>query len=169
MYHPGTEKFVGTFTVPSLLSVRTDRGTETPMIGISRCIGRERRIGFATRVGGGDFECASSRGERSAVGIDVTLAEMLDAGLVVVAVVVVVGVEAAGGTSKVVVVVGDGITMPDDGSETTPIEEVRVGPWGWLRGTNTIPRIPARTSARDTAHQRILVGRLSLCDFTSPI
>lgn len=169
MYHPGTEKFVGTFTVPFLLSVRTERGTDTPMIGISRCIGRERRIGFATRVGGGDFECASSRGARSAVGIDVTLAEMLDAGLVVVAVVVVVGVEAAGGTSKVVVVVGDGMTMPDDGSETTPIEEVRVGPWGWLRGTNTIPRIPARTSARDTAHQRILVGRLSLCDFTSPI
>ena len=154
MYHPGTEKFVGTFTVPSLLSVRTDRGTETPMIGISRCIGRERRIGFATRVGGGDFECESSRDERSVVGIDVTLAEMLDAGLIVVV---------------VVVVVGDGMTMPDDGSETTPMEEVRVGPWGWLRGTNTIPKIPARTSARETAHQRILVGRLSLCDFTSPI
>jgi hypothetical protein len=67
------------------------------------------------------------------------------------------------------VVVGDGMTMPDDGSETTPMEEVRVGPWGWLRGTNTIPKIPARTSARETAHQRILVGRLSLCDFTSPI
>jgi hypothetical protein len=112
------------------LRVRTERGTETPIIGISRCIGRERRIGFATRVGGGDFECAASRGERCAFGVDVTLAEMLDAGLIVVVVVVVVGVDAAGGTSKVVVVVGDGMTMPDGGSETTPKDEVRVGPWG---------------------------------------
>jgi hypothetical protein len=141
------------------------------MIGISRCIGRERGIGFATKVGGGDFECAESRDDRSVVGIVVTLAEMLDAGFMVVVVVevVVVGVDAAGGTSNVVLVVGDGMTTPDEGSETTPMEEVRVGPWGWLRGTNTIPKMPARTNARETAHHRICVGRFSLCDFTKPI
>jgi hypothetical protein len=95
--------------------------------------------------------------------------EMLVAGLMVVVVVEVVGADTAGVTSIVDVVVGDGTTIPDEGSETTPKEEVSVGPWGWVRGTNTIPKIPARTSARETTHHRIWVGRLSLCDFTSPI
>jgi hypothetical protein len=90
--------------------------------------------------------------------------------VVVVVVVVVVGAADIGGvTSSVVVVVGDGMTTPDEGSETTPSEEVSVGPLGWLWGTNTIPRIPARTNARETAHHRIWVGRFSLRDFTSPI
>jgi hypothetical protein len=128
LYHAGTAKFVGTFTVPFLLSVTTLRGTETPMIGMARCMGRERGIGFATKVGGGDFEWATSRDERSVTGIEVSRAAKLDAGLIVVVVVVVVAAETAGVTSIVVVVVGEGMTTPDEGSETTPKEEVRVGP-----------------------------------------
>ena len=57
-------------------------------------------------------------------------AAMLDAGLTVV---VVVGAEIAGVTGVVVVVVdvvGDGTTIPEGGKETTPNEEVRVGPLG---------------------------------------
>lgn len=91
----------------------------------------------------------------------------LDAFLTVV---VVVGAVAAGGTPRVVdVVVGDGMTTPDGGNETTPKEEVSVGPCGWLRGTKMMPRIPARTRAKETAHQRNCVGRFFLCDFTPPI
>jgi hypothetical protein len=133
LYQAGTAKFVGTFTVPSLFSVTTLRGTERPIIGMERCVGRDRGIGLATRVGGGDFECATSRDERSVTGIDEAVAARLDAGLIVVvvaAVVVVVATDAAGVTSIVVVVVGDGMTTPEEGSETTPNEEVRVGPWG---------------------------------------
>ena len=101
------------------------------------------------------------------------MAAKLDAGLIVVAVDVDVdvGVDAAGVTSIVVVVVdfvGEGMTIPEEGNETTPNEEVRVGPWGWLRGTNTIPKIPARTKERETAHHSNWVGRFSLRDFTSP-
>jgi hypothetical protein len=44
--------------------------------------------------------------------------------------VVVVGAETAGVTGIVEVVVGDGITTPDEGSDTTPKEELRVGPLG---------------------------------------
>jgi hypothetical protein len=134
LYQAGTAKFVGTFTVPFLFSVTTLRGTERPIIGIVRCVGRDRGIGLATRVGGGDFECATSRDERPVAGIVVTVAARLDAGLTVVvvavvAVVVVVAAETAGVTS-IVVVVGEGMTTPEEGSETTPKEEVRVGPWG---------------------------------------
>jgi hypothetical protein len=132
LYQAGTAKFVGTFTVPFLFSVTTLSGTERPIIGIVRCVGRDRGIGLATRVGGGDFECATSRDERSVAGIVVTVAARLDAGLTVVVVVegvVVVAAETAGVTS-IVVVVGEGMTTPEEGSETTPKEEVRVGPWG---------------------------------------
>ena len=133
LYQAGTAKFVGTFTVPFLFSVTTLRGTERPIIGIERCVGRDRGIALATRVGGGDFECAASRDERSVAGIDVAVAARLEAGLMVVVVVavtvVVVAAETAGVTS-IVVVVGDGMTTPEEGSETTPNEEVRVGPWG---------------------------------------
>jgi hypothetical protein len=45
-------------------------------------------------------------------------------------VVVVVGADTAGVTSRVVVVVGDGMTIPDEGSDTTPNDEVSVGPLG---------------------------------------
>jgi hypothetical protein len=91
---------------------------------------------------------------------------MLDAGLMVV---VVVGADTAGVTGIVVVVVdvvGEGITTPDGGSETTPIDEVRVGPLGWLRGTNTMPKIPTRTKARETVHHTNCEGRFPFCDFT---
>jgi hypothetical protein len=87
---------------------------------------------------------------------------MLDAGLIVV---VVVGADTAGITANVVV--GEGMTTPDGGSETTPSDEVNVGPVGWLRGTKTIPRIPAITKTRETAHHIICVGRFSFRDFTS--
>jgi hypothetical protein len=131
LYQAGTAKFVGTFTVPFLFNVTTLRGTERPIIGIVRCVGRDRGIGLATRVGGGDFECATSRDERSVAGIDVAVAARLDAGLMVVVVVVVVVVAAdTAGVTSIVVVVGEGMTTPEEGSETTPNEEVRVGPWG---------------------------------------
>jgi len=45
-------------------------------------------------------------------------------------VVVVVGADTAGVTSTVVVVVGDGMTIPEGGSDTTPKDEVSVGPLG---------------------------------------
>jgi hypothetical protein len=48
---------------------------------------------------------------------------------------VVVGAESAGVTEMVVVVVdvvGEEITTPFEGRETTPNDEVRVGPFGWL-------------------------------------
>jgi hypothetical protein len=48
LYQAGTANFVGTFTVPFLLSVTIDTGAETPIIGIERCTGRDRGIGFAT-------------------------------------------------------------------------------------------------------------------------
>jgi hypothetical protein len=113
--------------------------------------------------------CAN-RGESSATGVDIDVATMLDAGLTVV-VVVDGGVEIAGVTGSVVVVVvvvGDGMTTPEGGNETTPIGVVSVGPFGWLRGTKTIPRIPATIKARETAHHIICEGRFPFCDFTSP-
>lgn len=85
--------------------------------------------------------------------------------------IVVVGPETAGVTLivvEVVDVVGEGMTTPEEGNETPPNDEVRVGPLGWLWGTNTIPRIPATINARETAHHRIRGGRFSLCDFTWP-
>jgi hypothetical protein len=127
-------------------------------------------------VGGGDFVCAS-RDDSSlwrAVG---TVAARLDFVLtvvvvvVVLTVVVVVGAETAGVTGIVVVeveLVGEGMTTPDGGSDTTPIEEVRVGPLGWLWGTNTMPKTPITTNARETAHHTICGGRFSFRDFTSP-
>jgi hypothetical protein len=48
--------------------------------------------------------------------------------VVVVAVVVVVVAAETAGVTSIVVVVGEGMTTPDEGSETTPNEEVRVGP-----------------------------------------
>jgi hypothetical protein len=88
--------------------------------------------------------------------------------VVVVVDVVVVGAETAGVTAIVVVVVGDGMTTPDEGKETTPNDDVRVGPRGGLRGTKIIPKMPAVTRARETAHHIICGGRFSFCDFTSP-
>lgn len=121
---------MGTFTVPFLLSFKTDNGTETPMIGIERCTGRDLGIGFATYVGGGDFESAR-RAPIKGSGSAGIAAAMLDAGLTVV---VVVGADTAGVTASVVVVVvvvdvvGEGMTTPEGGSETTPSDEVSVGP-----------------------------------------
>jgi hypothetical protein len=131
-------------------------------------------MGFATNVGGGDFVCASL-GDSSLRTVGGTVASRLDVGLLVVVVVltvvVVVGADTAGVTGVVVVVVevvGEGMTTPDGGSETTPIEEVRVGPLGGLWGTNTMPKIPITTNARETAHHIICGGRFSFRDFTSP-
>jgi hypothetical protein len=93
---------------------------------------------------------------------------MLDACPVVV---VVVGAEIAGVTLIVVVVVdvvGEGITTPEGGKETTPNDEVSVGPFGWLRGTRTIPKIPDITKTRETAHHSNCEGRFPFRDFTSP-
>jgi hypothetical protein len=152
-----------------LLSVTSESGTDTPIIGIERCTGRDRRIGFATYVGGGDLVCAT-RGDNSRAGLTGIETAILDAFLIVV---VVVGADTAGVTSRVVMVVvvdvvGDGITTPEGGSETTPSDKVRVGPLGWLRGTKTIPKLPEMTKTRETAHHIICVGRFSFCDFTSP-
>lgn len=137
------------------------------MIGIERCTGRDRGIGFATYVGGGVFACddRSEFDEIAAIGIAARLATFF------LVVVVVVGADTAGVTSIVVVdvdVVGEGTTTPDGGKETTPKEELRVGPLGWSWGTNTIPKIPPMTNARETAHHRICGGRFSFRDFTSP-
>jgi hypothetical protein len=174
LYHPGSEKLVGTFTVPFLLSVNTESGTETPIIGIERCTGRDRGIGFATYVGGGLFVWAS-RGVSSRGALERFIAARLDAGLMVVTdvlvVVVVVCADIAGDTGIVVVVVdvvGEGMTTPDGGKETTPNDDVSVGPLGWLWGTKTTPKIPMMTNARETTHHIICGGRLSSCDFTSP-
>jgi hypothetical protein len=105
--------------------------------------------------------------------VDGSGAAKLDVGLIVVVVagvvlVVVDGVEIAGVTASVVVVLGDGMTTPDGGRETTPIDDVRVGPFGWLRGTNMIPRIPMTIKARETAHHIFCEGRFPFGDFTSP-
>jgi hypothetical protein len=92
--------------------------------------------------------------------------------MVVVVVVVVVGADTAGVTSIVVVVVavvGEGMTTPDEGKETTPNDEMRVGPLGRLWGINMIPTIPRLIKARETAHHTFCRDRFSLCDFTSPI
>jgi hypothetical protein len=89
--------------------------------------------------------------------------------VVVVVEVEVVGADIAGVTASVVVVVGEGMTTPDEGRETTPIDDVRVGPFGCERGTNMIPRIPMTIKARETAHHIICEGRFPLRDFTSPI
>ena len=70
---------------------------------------------------------------------------------------------------EVVVVVDGAMTTRDFGNETTPNDVGSVGPFGWLRGTKTIPKIPTRTNIRETAHQMFLVGRFSLRDFTSLI
>lgn len=109
------------------------------------------------------------RGENDAVRIETDVGAMLEAGLTVV---VVEGDEIAGVTAIVDVVVddvGEGITTPFGGSDTTPRDDVSVGPCGWLRGTKTSPKIPARTKARETAHQMNCVGRFPFRDFTSPI
>jgi hypothetical protein len=81
---------------------------------------------------------------------------------------VVVGVEPAGVTSIDVVVVGEGMTMPEGGSDTTPMDEVSVGPLGWLRGTKMIPKIPMAINAKETDHQSFCVRRFLLRDVTSP-
>jgi hypothetical protein len=87
-------------------------------------------------------------------------------------VVVVVAADTAGVTSIVVVVVvdefGEGMTIPDEGKETTPKEVERVGPFGWLRGTNTIPRIPIMTNEIETAHHIFCEVRFLLRECTRP-
>lgn len=85
-------------------------------------------------------------------------------------VVVVVGADAAGVTSIEVVVVdvGEGMTTPDEGKETTPKDEVRVGPLGWPWGTNMIAKIPRVTRARETAHHTLCGDRFTFWDFTRP-
>ena len=80
--------------------------------------------------------------------------------------VVVVGADAAGVTSIVELVVGDGMTTPDDGSETTPRFELSVGPLAGLRGTKTTPRIPAAINARETTHHNFCERPFSFGDFT---
>jgi hypothetical protein len=63
-------------------------------------------------------------------GVDADVTPRLEAGLTVV---VVAGASTVGVTSSVLVVVvvfGDGTTTPDEGKETTPIEDVSVGPCG---------------------------------------
>jgi hypothetical protein len=137
-------------------------------------VGRERGIGLATYVGGGDFVWAS-RGDRSLWTEAGTIGARLDFGFTVVvvvfAVVVVVGADTAGVTGIVVVVVevvGDGMTTPDGGKETTPMEDMSVGPLGSLWGTNTMPKIPMTTKARETAHHTVCGGRFPFRDFTSP-
>jgi len=87
-------------------------------------------------------------------------------------VVVVVGADAAGVTSIEVVVVdvvGEGMTTPDEGKETTPNDEVRVGPLGGLWGTNMIAKIPRLISAKETAHHTFCGDRFIFWDFTSTI
>jgi hypothetical protein len=80
-------------------------------------------------VGGGVLEWDDSRGDRPGVEEDSPVTPKLNA-WAFFTVVVVVGADTAGVTSMVVVVVGDGMTMPDGGSDTTPNDEVRVGPLG---------------------------------------
>ena len=61
------------------------------------------------------------------------------------------------------------MTTPDEGKETTPNDEMRVGPLGGLWGTNMNTKIPRLIKARETAHHTFIGDRFSLCDFTSPI
>jgi hypothetical protein len=117
-------------------------------------------------VGGGVLECDDRRGERPDLVVGSFVTPKLKACAIVV--VVAFGVDAAGVTSTVVVVVGDGMTMPDGGSDTTPTDEVRVGPLGWLRGTKMIPRIPMAINAKETVHHNFCERRFLLRDFTSP-
>jgi hypothetical protein len=113
----------------------------------------------------------ASRDDSSVGEVDGSGGAKLDLGLsvvLVVVVVLVVGAEIAGVTASVVVVVGDGMTTPEGGRDTTPIDDVSVGPFGWLRGTNMIPRIPTIIKARETAHHIFCEGRFPSGDFTSP-
>ena len=75
------------------------------------------------------MEWDESRGDRPGVVEGSLVTPKLNA-CAFFAVVVVVGADTAGVTSTVVVVVGDGMTMPDEGSDTTPNDEVSVGPLG---------------------------------------
>jgi hypothetical protein len=109
------------------------------------------------------------RGEDTAGELDNDVNPKLDAGLLAA---FVTGVDTAGVSSIVVVVVvdvvvGEGMTTPFGGNETTPIDELRVGPSGLLRGTKTTPKIPAIIKVRETTHQTIWAGRFSLRDLTS--
>lgn len=111
----------------------------------------------------------ASRDDSSVGGVDASGGARLDLGLIVD--VVVVGADIAGVTASVVVlldVVGDGMTTPDRGRETTPIDDVSVGPFGWLRGTKIIPKIPMTIKARETVHHIFCEGRFLFGDFTSP-
>lgn len=128
-------------------------------------------------MGGGDFLCAvrdSDAGDCNDCKLEADLTVVVVVGtapVVVVRATVVVGADTAGVTGVVVVVVvtvGEGITTPDDGNETTPIDRLRVGPLGWLWGTKMIPNIPIATNTRETAHHIFCGGRFSLRDFTSP-
>ena len=118
-------------------------------------------------MGGGVLEWDDRRGDRPGVVEGSPVTPKLNACAFVV-VVVVVGADTAGVTSMVVVVVGDGMTIPDEGNETTPNDEVSVGPLGCVRGTKTIPKIPAAISAKETAHHNFCEGRFLLRDSTSP-
>jgi hypothetical protein len=118
-------------------------------------------------VGGGVLECDERRGDRPGEVADSPVTPKLNAWAFFV-VVVVVGADTAGVTARVVVVVGDGMTTPDGGSETTPSEEVSVGPLGCVRGTKTIPKIPAATNAKETTNHNVCEGRFLLRDSTSP-
>jgi len=64
---------------------------------------------------------------------------------------------------------GEGMTTPVEGNETAPNEDFKVGPLGWLCGTNMTPKIPMRINERETAHHIKCAGRFPLCDITSPI
>jgi hypothetical protein len=155
LYQPGSAKFVGTFTLPSLPRVKTESGTETPIVGILRYTGLERGIGFATYVGGGDFVCARRVASASTV-VEAVVTPMLEA----VSAVVVVWVETGGVAFNVVVVLvdvfgGEVMTTPLGGSVTSPKGAEIVGPLGGPCGTNTIPKIPAITKIRETANQII--------------
>jgi hypothetical protein len=87
-------------------------------------------------------------------------------------VVVVVIADTAGVTSIVEVVVdvvGEGMTTPDGGKETTPNDELRVGPLGWLWGTKMIAKIPRLIKAREMAHHTFCGNSFFFCDSTPPI
>jgi hypothetical protein len=80
-------------------------------------------------VGGGVLECDDRRGDRPGVVEGSPVTPKLNA-CAFFWVVVVDGVDTAGVTSTVVVVVGDGMTIPEEGNDTTPKDEVSVGPLG---------------------------------------
>jgi len=105
--------------------VRTESGTETPIIGMEMWTGRERAIAWRRRSGR-RLRVSETR-RKTTTGVDDTVAAKLDAGLIVVDVEVDVdvGVDAAGSlrSCRSGGLVGEGMTIPEEGTRPRPTKK----------------------------------------------